>query len=59
MSRRAIFLGSVLLVLVSVLSYAQSPAPFINLPLMPDATAPGGGDFTLTVSGTGLSQLRW
>jgi hypothetical protein len=59
MRRHATLLGTVLLALASVLSYAQSPAPFINLPLMPDATAPGGGDFTLTVSGTGLSQLRW
>jgi len=28
--------------------------PVINLPLVPDATAPGGPDFTLTVNGTGF-----
>jgi len=33
---------------------AQNPVPFVNLPLVPDATAPGGPEFTLTVNGTGF-----
>jgi len=54
--------GAILLVLASALSYAQAPVPFINLPLVPDATAPGGPDFTLTVNGTGFvsnSVVNW
>jgi hypothetical protein len=41
---------------------AQAPVPLINLPLVPDATAPGGGGFTLTVNGTGFasdSVVNW
>jgi len=34
--------------------FAQSPVPFVNQPLVPDAVAPGGPDFTLTVNGTGF-----
>jgi hypothetical protein len=51
-----------LLGLASALSYAQAPVPFINLPLVPDATAPGGPQFTLTVNGTGFvsnSVVDW
>ena len=48
MKGHAILLGSILLGLMSTLSYAQAPVPFINLPLVPDATAPGGSQFTLT-----------
>ena len=62
MRKHARFLGAVLLGFVSVLSYAQAPVPFINLPLMPDATAPGGAQFTLTVNGTGFvsnSVVNW
>src|SRR5271169_6147222 len=62
MRKRAILLGSILLGFISVLSYAQAPVPFINLPLMPDATAPGGAQFTLTVNGTGFvssSVVNW
>jgi uncharacterized protein (DUF2141 family) len=36
--------------------------PFINQPLVPDAVAPGGPDFTLTVNGTGFvstSTVNW
>ena len=54
--------AAVLLGLLSALSYAQAPVPFINLPLMPDATAPGGPQFTLTVNGTGFvsnSVVNW
>jgi len=62
MKRHAFFLGAVLMAFVSALSYAQAPVPFINLPLMPDATAPGGAQFTLTVNGTGFvsnSVVNW
>jgi len=31
-----------------------NPIPFLNLPLLPDAAAPGGAGFTLTVNGTGF-----
>ena len=31
-----------------------NPVPFVNQPLVPDATAPGGTGFTLTVNGTGF-----
>src|SRR5262249_4999814 len=60
--RHATFLGAALLSLVSVLSYAQTPVPFINQPLVPDATPPGGAQFTLTVNGTGFvsnSVVQW
>jgi hypothetical protein len=41
---------------------AQNPVPFINNPLVPDATAPGGAGFTLTVNGAGFvasSTVNW
>jgi len=62
MRKRAILLSVLLLGLLSALSYAQAPVPFINLPLIPDAAAPGGEDFTLTVDGTGFvsnSAVNW
>lgn len=40
--------------LVSLVGCAQVPVPLINQPLVPDATAPGGPAFTLTVNGTGF-----
>jgi hypothetical protein len=47
----------------STLVLAQSnPVPLINNPLVPASTAPGGGDFTLTVNGTGFapgSSVNW
>jgi FG-GAP-like repeat/Abnormal spindle-like microcephaly-assoc'd, ASPM-SPD-2-Hydin/FG-GAP repeat len=39
-----------------------NPVPFINQPLVPDAVAPGGAGFTLTVNGTGFvsgSVVNW
>src|SRR6266498_2066712 len=41
-----------------------NPVPLINQPLVPDATAPGGPGFTLTVNGTGFGlggtgELEW
>jgi predicted dienelactone hydrolase len=41
---------------------AQNPVPLINQPLVPDAIAPGGAGFTLTVNGTGFasgSVVKW
>jgi hypothetical protein len=61
MKKYVILLVTIFLGLAS-LSYAQAPVPFINLPLIPDATAPGGADFTLTVNGTGFvstSVVNW
>ena len=44
-------------------AHAQSnPVPLINQPLVPDAVAPGGQSFTLTVNGTGFvsgSVVQW
>lgn len=39
------------LILAAGLALAQNPAPVINQPLSPDAAAPGGASFTLTVNG--------
>ncbi len=36
-------------------SLVPNPVPFISQPLMPDAAVPGGGQFTLTVNGSGFS----
>jgi hypothetical protein len=41
---------------------AQNPVPFVDQPLVPDAAAPGGAGFTLTVNGTGFvasSTVNW
>ncbi|HXM66875.1 MAG TPA: Ig-like domain repeat protein [Candidatus Acidoferrum sp.] len=41
---------------------AQDPVPLTNQPLVPDATAPGGPGFTLTVNGAGFvatSVVNW
>jgi hypothetical protein len=40
----------------------DNPVPFLNQPLSPDATVPGGGDFIMTVNGTGFvpgSVVNW
>jgi hypothetical protein len=51
------------LTMVSAMALAQSnPVPLINNPLVPDAVAPGGPSFTLTVNGTGFvsgSVINW
>jgi len=60
--RRNGLLGAILFAFISLLSYAQNPIPFVNQPLLPDAAAPGGPPFTLTVNGTGFlsnSVLTW
>src|SRR5207247_7168874 len=41
---------------------AVNPVPLISQPLVPDAVAPGGAGFTLTVNGTGFvsgSVVNW
>jgi hypothetical protein len=41
---------------------ARNPVPLINQPLVPDAAAPGGKQFQLTVNGTGFvsgSVVNW
>lgn len=58
----SLFFTALLLGLVGVFGYAQAPVPLINLPLVPDAVAPGGPDFTLTINGTGFvsdSVVNW
>jgi Bacterial Ig-like domain (group 3)/FG-GAP-like repeat len=54
-----VFLG---LLALCAMAWAQNAVPLINNPLVPDAVAPGGGAFTLTVSGTGFvaaSTVNW
>jgi hypothetical protein len=50
-------------VLSSFLMLAQSnPVPFLNQPVVPGSTAPGGASFTLTVNGAGFvsaSVVKW
>ncbi len=47
-------LSAVVVLLAALTFVAQAQVPLINLPLVPDATAPGGTDFTLTVNGAGF-----
>ncbi len=56
MKNHAMLVGEILLGFMSVLSYAQAPVPFVNQPLIPDATTPGGSQFIVTVNGTGFSS---
>ena len=42
------------LLLCAATAVAANPVPFVNQPLVPDAAAPGGPGFTLTVNGTGF-----
>jgi len=61
----AIALSIVPLTIVALLApaaAAQNPVPFIDQPLVPEATAPGGAPFTLTVNGAGFvagSTVNW
>jgi hypothetical protein len=61
--RNAISLSLLFFLLCLPLALAQSnPVPLINNPLVPDAVAPGGQSFTLTVNGTGFvsgSAVKW
>ena len=42
------------LVALAGTAIAQNPVPFLDQPLVPDAAAPGGAAFTLTVNGAGF-----
>jgi hypothetical protein len=51
-----------ILVLLPGTAVAQNPVPFVDQPLVPDAAAPGGAGFTLTVNGAGFvpaSVVNW
>ncbi|MGC2646874.1 MAG: hypothetical protein WA261_11405, partial [Candidatus Sulfotelmatobacter sp.] len=51
-----------LLTTLAATASAQNPVPFIDQPLVPDAAAPGGPAFTLTVNGAGFDSAsveRW
>jgi hypothetical protein len=62
----ATFLGLFLIATCAVFpsrtAAQNNPVPLINQPLVPDAVAPGGPAFTLTVNGTGFasgSVVNW
>src|SRR5260370_20666253 len=67
--QRGIIFGAALATCFSILMFASSPdahaanpVPYVAQPLVPDATAPGGPGFTLTVNGTGFvssSVVQW
>src|SRR5438067_628145 len=47
---------------LAVLAQSTDPVPLINQPLSPATAAPGGGNFTVTVNGTGFvasSVVNW
>jgi hypothetical protein len=51
-----------LLTVLAAPAMAQNPVPFVDQPLVPDAAAPGGAAFTLTVNGAGFvasSTVNW
>jgi hypothetical protein len=52
MVRHFLLLWSVLL--VTALFAQPNPAPFLNIPLVPESAAPGSPGFTLTLNGTGF-----
>src|SRR5271166_4755406 len=50
------------LMLAATFALAQNPVPFVNQPLVPDATSPGGPNFVLTVNGAGFvsgATVNW
>jgi hypothetical protein len=52
----------IVLIAFAAPAIAQNAVPFTNQPLVPDAIAPGGAGFTLTVNGTGFvstSVVNW
>jgi hypothetical protein len=49
---RSAHFACICLLLANSFALAQNPVPFINQPLVPMTTAPGGPGFTLTVNGT-------
>ena len=60
--RSSCFLLFCLIVASAVAIGQVNPIPFVSQPLVPTSTAPGGGDFVLTVNGTGFvsaSVVNW
>jgi len=58
----AFFVTSSLMLLSAANADAANPVPYVSQPLVPDAAAPGGPGFTLTVNGTGFvsgSVVNW
>jgi hypothetical protein len=58
----ACLLTSSLMLVSSADADAANPVPYVYQPLVPDAAAPGGPGFTLTVNGTGFvsgSVVNW
>src|SRR5215472_7162657 len=54
--------GSSLILASSLTAGTANPVPYVNEPLVPDAVAPGGPAFTLTLGGTGFvsgSVVNW
>ena len=52
----------ILMLVCSANADAANPVPYVSEPLVPDAAAPGGPGFTLTVNGTGFvsgSVVYW
>lgn len=50
------------IIVIAAPATAQNPVPLVDQPLVPDATAPGGAGFTLTVNGAGFvptSIVNW
>jgi hypothetical protein len=50
------------LIVLTAPALGQNPVPFVDQPLVPDATAPGGTAFTLTLNGAGFvatSVVNW
>src|SRR5262249_49197159 len=50
---------SALFLLFAISTPAQNAVPTISQPLVPEAVAPGSGQFTLTVNGTGFSGFTF
>jgi hypothetical protein len=60
--RFARFVGLFVMLASGMLAAQSNPVPLINQPLVPDAVAPGGQGFMLTVNGTGFvsgSVVNW
>jgi len=65
MMRKLVIFGLAILPLLFLSAGAQAqnpPVPFVNNPLVPDTAAPGSGNLTLTIRGTGFtanSVMNW
>ncbi len=62
MKKRSICLGIVLGGLLLASALAQSPVPFVHMPLVPDSATPGSGQTSVTLNGVGFttsSVVKW